>query len=98
MNTVSDSTIAQYLDVNAGQILASNEHDGVVSVVVNKGIDGCPKYSVPLSELETPNVSPPEDRIYDGMKVKELRYLAKEAGIKGYARMKRETLVARLSE
>ena len=49
--TVSDSTIAEYLNVKPEQIMASHEADGVVTVVVDNGIAGCPKYAIPLSDL-----------------------------------------------
>ena len=49
--TVNDSTIAAHLGVNTSQILASRESDGVVTVVIDKGIAGCPKYAIPLSDL-----------------------------------------------
>ena len=55
--TVNDSTIAAHLGVNTSQILASRESDGVVTVVIDKGIAGCPKYAIPLSDL-TPKPAP----------------------------------------
>lgn len=78
----------EYLSIDETAVLSHRVTDDAVVVVVDRGIKGCPKYTIPLSELvsDEPKEVP----------TSELKEMARDMGIKGYSRMKRETLIERL--
>ena len=57
--TVSDSTIANYLGVDRQQIVKRRDVGDSVIVLVDKGIGGTPRYTIPLSDLQFKTVDPP---------------------------------------
>ncbi len=100
-----------YLGVAFNKILAHRVSDDEVILVVDKGTEGAPKLSVPLSELESappklaaskasepePETEAPAAVDYSGFKVAELRQMAKERGI-ATSGLKKADLIAALSE
>ena len=82
---------AKHLGVEVDDIIASKVYDDHIAVVVDKGIAGCPKYLIPLSDLESADAS--DLGIYE-LTYRELQALAKELGIN--ARQSREDLIAAL--
>ena len=66
-------------------------------LVVDNGIAGCPKYSVPLSDLgkQAEPVSIKDE--LSKKKVPELRKIAKASNIKGYSRMGKPELIKALN-
>jgi len=44
----------RHLDVDVNDVLSWRVYDDRVVMIVNRGIAGCPKYEVPLAQIETP--------------------------------------------
>ena len=68
----------EYLGVDAGSVLSHKQYEDEIVLIVDKGIEGCPKYRVPLSLLEAPPL--PVPGAYD-LSYRELQAAAKDAGI-----------------
>lgn len=81
----------KHLGVDKGSVLAHGPSaDDHYVVVMDYGIKGCPKYRVPLSQLDEPEVLPePEplpapaavDLGFDDLDYRQLQELAKVSGI-----------------
>lgn len=88
----------QYLGVDEATVVSHgvNELEGHIAIVVDNGIAGSPKYTVPLSKLsekvEETATPKPETPNYAKMKVSELRALVKDAG-GDPARLKKSELI-----
>lgn len=100
----------EYLGVDKGSCLVLRETEDEVIVVVDKGIAGCPKYKIPLSELTVMKDVPlpiPEPVIdvdisesprfsdIENMDYRQLQELAKERSIP--ANQTRDDLITALS-
>jgi hypothetical protein len=76
----------------ADDAAATLQDRGIIELVdVASEPDDTAQVDEPVAELD------PAAPLLDLMSTKELRALAKDAKIKGYSRMKRETLIDRLS-
>jgi hypothetical protein len=95
-----------YLNVSVGQVISHKIYSDHISLVVDKGIAGCPKYSLSLSGLTSSEPTPTDisepiqskGSSFDALDTDELRSIAKEVGVKSYWNMKRETLIERLKK
>ena len=63
MSTKILACVADYLGVTPAQIVSSRIDDeaGIVYVVIDKGIKGSPKYSIPLLDLSPKYIIPLSD-------------------------------------
>jgi hypothetical protein len=80
----------KYLGVDKGSVIKHRQEDDVYIVIVDKGIEGCPKYRIPLSKLVEPAIPDDEpvlpvpaviDYGLDGLTYRELQALARDEGI-----------------
>ena len=74
----------EYLGVDKGSVIKHRVQGDDYIVIVDKGIAGCPKYYIPLSQLQEPEASPdellPVPAAVD-LNYRDLQELAKETGI-----------------
>jgi hypothetical protein len=78
----------EQLGVDKGSVIKHRVQGDEYVVIADKGIKGCPKYVIPLSQLETIDEVEellPVPAVIDlnggGLSYRELQALAKEAGI-----------------
>lgn len=101
----------EVLGIHHDQVLSYNVNleDDKITLVVDKGIAGCPKYSLSLSTIAgEPATTEPQEKQkvdfskrkpaddFDSLSNADLKGLAKELGIKSYWSMKRETLIEKV--
>lgn len=96
------------LQVSPSKILSHKIYDEHIAVVVDNGIAGAPKFSLSFAEL-TPYVDEesldlPEEEWeslkashYETFTFEQLKAAAKKAGIASYWKMRRETLLGKLT-
>ena len=74
----------EYLGVDKGSVIKHRVQGDDYIVIVDKGIAGCPKYYIPLSQLQEPEAPPdellPVPAAVD-LSYRDLQDLAKETGI-----------------
>ena len=74
----------EYLGVDKGSVIKHRVQGDDYIVIVDKGIAGCPKYYIPLSQLQEPEAPPdellPVPAAVD-LNYRDLQELAKETGI-----------------
>ncbi len=71
----------EYLGVDKGSVINPRIQGDDYVLIVDKGIKGCPKYYIPLHQLDKPEPEQlPKPTTLD-MSYRELQELAKEAGI-----------------
>ena len=84
----------EYLEVDPDSVVKMRvDLDAqVIHVLVDRGIKGTPKYTIPLEYLTE---GEPE---LSKLSVRDLKALAKEAEIQGYRQMKKKELIVALEE
>jgi hypothetical protein len=50
------------VDAKVEQVMSYRVYEDHIALVVDRGGDGCPKYTVPLSELAEPEPAPKEEK------------------------------------
>lgn len=74
----------EYLGVDKGSVIKHRVQGDDYIVIVDKGIKGCPKYRIPLSQLQEPE-APPDDLLpvpaAVDLSYRDLQSLARESGI-----------------
>ena len=74
----------KYLGVDKGSVIKHRVQGDDYIVIVDKGIEGCPKYYIPLSKLDEPDAqleAPLPVPAAIDLNYRELQDLAKELGI-----------------
>jgi hypothetical protein len=87
------------LEVDEGQVVASrvDEATGEIYVLVDRGINGIPKYTLSLAKLdELVEEEVDEGPDYKSMSYKDLRAAARVAKIPGYTKMNKAKLLEAL--